>query len=66
LGAKIMNCIFIGYALNSSSYRFLVDKSDIPDIHVNMMMEPRDVVFFEEIFPYKQKEDNISGGKHTK
>ena len=34
LGARTMDCIFIGYALNSSAYRFLVHKSEIPDIHV--------------------------------
>jgi len=31
--------------LNSSAYRFLVHKSEIPDIHVNMIIECRDVVF---------------------
>ena len=42
LGAKTMDCIFIGFALNSSAYRFLVHKSKIPDIHVNMIIESRD------------------------
>ena len=50
LGAKTMDCIFIGYVLNSSAYRFLVHKSEIPDIHVNMIIESRDAVFFEDIF----------------
>ena len=61
LGARIMNCIFIDYALNSSAYRFLVHKSEIPDIHVNMIIESRDVVFFEDIFPYKREADKTSG-----
>ena len=52
-----MDCIFIRYALNSSAYRFLVYKSEIPDIHVNMIIEYRDVMFFEDIFPYKQEKD---------
>ena len=56
-----MDCIFIGYALNSSVYRFLVHKSEIPDIHVNMIIEFRDDVVFEDIFPYKRKTDKTSG-----
>ena len=51
--------IFIGYALNSA-YRFLVHKSEIPDILLNMIIEFRDV-FFEDIFPYKREEDKTSG-----
>ena len=58
---KTMDCIFIGYALNSSAYRFLVHKSEIPDIHVNMIIKSRYVVFFEDIFPYKREEDKTSG-----
>ena len=61
LGAKTMDCIFIGYALNSSAYRFLVHKSEIPDIHVNMIIEFRDAVFFEDIFSYKREADKTSG-----
>jgi len=45
LGAKTMDYIFIGYTLNSSAYRFLVHKSEILDIHVNMIIESRDAVF---------------------
>ena len=53
-----MDCIFIGYAHNSSVYRFLVHKSDIPDIHVNTIMESRNASFFETIFPYKTVQEN--------
>ena len=53
LGAKIMDCVFIGYVLNNSAYRFLVHKSEIPYNHVNMIIKLRDVVLFEDIFPYK-------------
>jgi len=60
LGEKIMDCIFIGYALNNSAYRFLVHKSEISDIHINMIIESRDVVFFEDIFPYKREEYKTS------
>ena len=66
LGAKTMDCIFIGYALNSSAYRFLVHKSEIPDIHVNMIIESRDAVFFEDIFPYKREADKTSGKRTHK
>jgi len=55
-----MDCVFIGYALNSSAYRFLVHKSELSDIHINMIIESRDI-FFEDIFPYKQEEDKTSG-----
>jgi len=56
-----MDCVFISYALNNSAYRFLVYKSEIPDIHVKMIIESRDVVFFEDVFLYKREENKISG-----
>ena len=56
IGPKTVDCIFIGYAHNSSAYRFLVYKSDIPDIHVNTVMESRNASFFENVFPCKDKE----------
>ena len=46
--------------MNSSAYKFLVHKSEIFDIHVNMIIEFRDVVLFEDIFPYKREEDKTS------
>jgi len=52
------DCIFIGYILNISAYSFLVYKSKIPDIHVNMIIESGDVMFFEDVFPYKLEENN--------
>ena len=36
---KTVDCIFIGYAHNSTAYRFLAHESNIPDIHKNTMME---------------------------
>ena len=51
IGPKTVDCIFIGYAQNSSAYRFLVYKSEIPDIHMNTIMESRNASFFEHIFP---------------
>ena len=53
IGPKTIDCIFIGYAINSSAYHFLVHKYDIPDIHVNKIIESRNASFFENIFPSK-------------
>lgn len=54
LGPKTVDCVFLGYAHHSIAYRFLVVKSEVPDVHVNTLMESRDVTFFENIFPMKQ------------
>ena len=64
--AKTMDCIFIGYALNSSAYRFLVHKSEIPDIHVNTIIEFRDVVFFEDIFHTNVKQIRLLGKEYMR
>ena len=56
IGSKTVDCIFIGYAHNSSAYRFLVYDSKIPDIHKNTIIESRNASFFEEVFPYKSTE----------
>ena len=32
---KTIDCVFIGYVVNSKACRFLVHKSDNPEIHVN-------------------------------
>ncbi|XP_073152463.1 uncharacterized protein [Henckelia pumila] len=57
---KTVDCIFIGYANNSSAYRFLVHKSVIPDIHENTIIESRNAAFFENVFPYKEGKENSS------
>ena len=56
IGSKTVDCIFICYAQNSSAYQFLVYKSEILDIHKNTIMELRNVLFFEHIFPCKSDE----------
>ena len=33
IGLKTIDCIFIGYAHNSTAYQFLVHVLNIPDIH---------------------------------
>ena len=60
IGPKTIDCIFIGYAINSSAYRFLVHKYDIPDIHVNTIIESRNASFFENIFLIKNACDGSS------
>ncbi|CAI9771418.1 unnamed protein product [Fraxinus pennsylvanica] len=57
IGPKIVDCIFIGYAHDSSAYQFLVYESKISDIHKNTIMESRNASFFEHVFPYKSKEE---------
>ena len=60
IGPKTIDCIFIGYAHNSSAYRFLVHESKISDIHKNTIMESRNALFFEHVFPCRSKEESSS------
>jgi len=53
VGTKTVDCVFIEYAQRSRAYRFLVVKSEVPDMHVDSIMESRDATFFENIFPMK-------------
>ena len=55
--------MFLGYEHNSSAYRFLIQKSNILDIHKNMIMELRNASLFEDVFPCKFKEEP-SSSKH--
>ncbi|GJS00582.1 retrovirus-related pol polyprotein from transposon TNT 1-94 [Tanacetum coccineum] len=57
---KSVDCIFIGYAKNSSAYRFIVHDSKNPDIQKNAVMESRNASFFENIFPCLTKETGSS------
>ena len=58
IGPKTVDCVFIGYANNSAAYRFLVYKSDILEIHVNMFIESKNASFFEDVFSYKGMQEN--------
>jgi hypothetical protein len=53
LGSKTVDCIFLGYAHHSIAYRFLVVKPEVPDMHVNSLLESHDATFFENIFSMK-------------
>ena len=57
IGPKTIDCIFIGYAQNSNTHYFLVHKSKILDIHKNMIIESRNALLFEHVFPYRFKEE---------
>jgi hypothetical protein len=46
LGPKIVDCVSLRYAQWSIDYRFLVVKSEIPDMHVDTIMESCDATFF--------------------
>ena len=66
VGPKTVECVFIGYAQNSHAYRFLVHKSEIPDIHVNTIIESRDPSFFENRFSYNIVYESIDNNKRSR
>ena len=49
-GPKTVDRVFLGYAIHSVGYRFLIVKSGVPDMHVGIIMDSRDATFFENIF----------------
>ena len=51
LGPKTMDCVFLGYAIHSVGYKFLIVKSRVPDMHVGNIMESRNAIFFKTSFP---------------
>jgi hypothetical protein len=53
LGPKTVDCVNLGYAKNSIGYRFLVVKSEVPDVTVGTIIESKDATFFEDIFPMR-------------
>ncbi|KAL0440846.1 UNVERIFIED_CONTAM: Retrovirus-related Pol polyprotein from transposon TNT 1-94 [Sesamum radiatum] len=53
LGPKTVDAVFLSYVETSYALRFLVIKSEIPGIKVNTVVEFRDVVFLEDVFPMK-------------
>jgi hypothetical protein len=58
LGLKTVDCVFLGYALNSIAYRFLIVMSEVYDMHVDTIFKSRDAIFFENIFPMKDMRSN--------
>ena len=53
LGPKTVDCVNLGYAMNSVGYRFLVVKSEVPDQKVGTIIESKDATFFEDVFPMR-------------
>ena len=53
LGIRATNCAFLGYAINSTTYRFF-------DLENKIIFESDDAIFYEEKFPFKLKN---SGGE---
>ena len=51
LGPKTVDCVFLGYAIHSVSYRFLIINSKILDIYEGTIMESRDATFLKMNFP---------------
>ena len=47
LGPKTVDCVFLGYAIHSVGYRFLIINSGVPDMHVGTIMESRDAIFLK-------------------
>ena len=46
LGPKTVDGVFLGYAIHSLGYRFLIINSSVPDMAVDTIMESRDTIFF--------------------
>ena len=55
IGPKTIDCVFIGYAANSKACRFLVHKSDNPEIHVNTIIESDNGEFLKTFICSKLK-----------
>nr|ABB46939.2 retrotransposon protein, putative, Ty1-copia subclass, expressed [Oryza sativa Japonica Group] len=53
LGQKTVDCVFLGYAIHSVGYRFLIVNSRVPNMRVGTITESRDATFFENEFPMK-------------
>jgi hypothetical protein len=45
-----VDSVFLGYAKQSIDYKFLVVKSEVPDMHVDTIMESRDAKKFRICF----------------
>ena len=67
LRARTMDCIFIGYVLNSSAYRFLVHKPEISDIHENMIIKNLEMLCsLKTSFHTNEKQIRLLGKEHMR
>jgi hypothetical protein len=60
IGPKTVDYVFLGYAIHSVRYRFLIINSELPDMHVGTIMESRDDTFFENECSMKITSSTIS------
>jgi hypothetical protein len=60
LGPKTVDCIFLGYAIHNVGYRFLIINSRVPEMAIDIIMESRDAIFFENEFPMKNAPSMIT------
>jgi hypothetical protein len=51
LRQKTIDYIFLGYAIHSVGYRFLIINSSVLEIAIDTIMESRDAIFFRINFP---------------
>ena len=59
IGPKTIDCIFIGYAHNSIAYQFLVNESNIPNIHKNTIMESKNASLLKMYFHVNPKKSLV-------
>jgi hypothetical protein len=50
LGPITVDYVFLGYAIHSVGYRFLIINPRVPDVNVGTIMESRDAIFFRVNF----------------
>ena len=50
LGPKTVDCVFLGYAIRSVGYRFLIINSRVPDMHDGTIMNPEMLHFLKVNF----------------
>ena len=60
LGPKTVDGVFLGYAIHSVGYRFLIINSSVPEMAVDTIMESRDATFFENEFSLKNAPSTTS------
>ena len=58
--SKTIDCVFLGYAIHSVGYRFLIINSSVPEMAVDTILESRDATFFENEFPMKNAPSTTS------
>jgi len=51
LGPNTLDCVFLGYAIHRVGYRFLILKSEVPDMHVGTLWSLEMLHFLRTFFP---------------